>query len=108
MLVSRGVEGGYMGVIVKGMAQIVKNPWVRKIPRRRKWQPTPVLLPGESHGQSCLVSYSLWDCKELDMTEPLTLSLHFTSKVYDISYMQESKINDTNELIYNTEIAAQT
>ena len=41
------------------------------------------------------------------MTEPLTLSLHFTSKVYDISYMQESKINDTNELIYNTEIDSQ-
>ena len=28
------------------------NPWVRKIPWRRNWQPTPVFLPGESHGQS--------------------------------------------------------
>ena len=27
------------------------NPWVRKIPWRRKWQPTPVFLPGKSHGQ---------------------------------------------------------
>ena len=27
------------------------DPWVRKIPWRRKWQPTPVFLPGESHGQ---------------------------------------------------------
>ena len=33
------------------------NPWVRKIPWRRKWQPTPVFLPGESHGQSSLVDY---------------------------------------------------
>ena len=35
------------------------NPWVRKIPRRRKWQPTPVFLPGESHGLRSLVGYSL-------------------------------------------------
>ena len=34
------------------------NPWVRKIPWRRKWQPTPVLLPGESHGWRSLVGYS--------------------------------------------------
>jgi len=34
------------------------DPWVRKIPWRRKWQPTPVFLPGESHGQSTLVGYS--------------------------------------------------
>ena len=34
------------------------NPWVRKIPWRRKWQPTPVFLPGGSHGQRSLVGYS--------------------------------------------------
>ena len=39
---------------------------------RRKWQPTPVFLPGESHGQRSLVSYSPWGCKELDTTERLT------------------------------------
>ena len=33
------------------------NPWVRKIPWRRKWQPTPVFLPGESYAQRSLVSY---------------------------------------------------
>ena len=33
------------------------NPWVRKIPWRRKWQPTPVSLPGKSHGQRSLVDY---------------------------------------------------
>ena len=36
---------------------------------------TPVCLPGESHGQESLVSYSPWGCKESDMTEPLTLNL---------------------------------
>ena len=47
------------------------NSWVRKIPWRRKWQPTPVFLPGESHGQRSLVGYSPWGCKESDTTEQL-------------------------------------
>ena len=45
------------------------NPCIRKIPRRRAWQPTPVFLPGESHGQRSLTGYSPKGCKELDMTE---------------------------------------
>ena len=45
------------------------NPWLRKIPWRRKWQPTPIFLPWESHGQGGLVGYSLWGCKESDTTE---------------------------------------
>jgi len=45
------------------------DPWVGKIPWRRKWQPTPVFLPGKSHGQRTLVGYSSWGCKELDTTE---------------------------------------
>ena len=36
------------------------DPWVRKIPWRRAWQPTPVFLPGESHGQRSLAGYSPW------------------------------------------------
>ena len=39
---------------------------VRKIPWGRKWEPTPVFLPGGSHGQSSLASYSPWGCKESD------------------------------------------
>ena len=39
------------------------DPWVRKIPWRRKWQPTPVFLPGKSHGQRNLVGYSPWGHK---------------------------------------------
>ena len=45
------------------------NPWVGKIPWRRKWQSTPVLLPGKSRRQRSLVGYSPWGCKESDMTE---------------------------------------
>ena len=48
---------------------------VGKISWRRPWQHTPVLLPGESHGQRSLVGYSPWGRKEPDMTKRLTLSL---------------------------------
>ena len=44
------------------------NPWVRKIPWRKKWLPTPVFLPGKSNGQRSLADYSPWG-KESDMTE---------------------------------------
>ena len=40
--------------------------------RRRARQPTPVFLPGESHGQRSLEGYTPWGCKELDTTERLT------------------------------------
>ena len=39
-----------------------------EIPWRKKWQPTPVFLPGKSHRQRSLVCYSPWGCKESDMT----------------------------------------
>ena len=58
----------------------LQETWVRslgvgKIPWRRKWQPTPVLLPGESHGWRSLVGYSPQGRKESDTTE----RIHFTS-----------------------------
>ena len=49
------------------------NPWVEKISWRREWQPTPVFLSGEFHGQRSPASYSPWGCKEADTTEQLTL-----------------------------------
>ena len=45
------------------------DPWVGKIPWRRKWQTPPVFLDETSHGQRSLVGYSPVGCKELDMTE---------------------------------------
>ena len=64
---------------------MVKNPSTNVgdlglIPRwgrsswRREWQPTPVFLPGEFHGQKSLAGYSPWGHKELDPTEQLTLT----------------------------------
>jgi len=42
---------------------------VGKTPWRKKWQPTPVFLPGKSHGQRSLVGYSPWGHKESEATE---------------------------------------
>ena len=50
------------------------EPWFGKIPWRRKWQPAPVFLPGESHGQRNLVGYSTWGCAALDMSEHANLA----------------------------------
>ena len=47
------------------------DPWVKKVPWRRKWQPIPVFLPGKSHGQRSLAGYSPWGHKESDKTEGL-------------------------------------
>ena len=71
------------------VAQVVKsppecgrpgfNPWIRKVPWRRKWQPTPIFSPGQFHGQRSLAGYSPWCHKELDTTEQLTLSFHMNT-----------------------------
>ena len=45
------------------------DPWVEKILWRKEWLPTPVFLPGESHGERSLVRYSPCDRKESDMAE---------------------------------------
>ena len=61
------------------MAQTVKNlpamwetrfdPWVGKMPWRKAWEPTPVFLPGEFHGQRSLAGYSPQGSEESEMTE---------------------------------------
>ena len=52
-----------------------EDPW------KRKWQSTPVFLPGKSYGQSRLVGYIPWGYKELAMTEQLILSFETYSHV---------------------------
>ena len=61
------------GTVVKNL---LANTWdtslipgVGKVPWSRKWQPTLVFLPGESHGQRSLVGYSPWSHKDLRVTE---------------------------------------
>ena len=62
------------GLVVNNLPAVRRpgfNPWVGKIPWRRKWQPPPVPLPGKSHGQRSLAGYRPWCHKELDVTERL-------------------------------------
>ena len=58
------------------------DPWVRKISWRRAWQPTPIFLPGESHGQRSLGDYSPWGGKESDTTEATEHTAHTRYEVF--------------------------
>ena len=60
-----------MGDRRRGSRYSKGNPWVAKIPWRRAPQPSPVFLPGESHGQRNLAGYSPRGRKESDKTERL-------------------------------------
>ena len=71
-----GFPGGSEGkASACNVGDVGSIPRVGKIPWRRKWQPTPLLLPGKFHGQRSLGGYSPWDCKESHTTE----QLHFFS-----------------------------
>ena len=72
------------------------NAWIGKIPWRKKWQPTPVLLPGKSHGWRSLVGYSPWGRKKSDTTERLhfhtlekEMATHSSTLVWKIAWMEE-------------------
>ena len=79
------------------------DPWVGKIPWRRDWQPPPIFLPGEFHGQRSLEGYSPWVSKESDTTEQLTLS-NFHPQASQASLViekQNSKIIIILQLYFN-------
>ena len=61
------------------------DPWVVKMPWRRKWQPTPVFLPGKCHGQRSLADYSPRGRKELDTTERLSHHHHLMASDLGLS-----------------------
>ena len=73
--------------MVKNLSGI-QETWVQSLgqedPWRRKWQPTPVFLPGESHGQRSQAGCSPWGHKEWDMTEWLTISIEYSSLCYTV------------------------
>ena len=67
--ISRSLSGKQSSYQFRRLKTLGFDPWVRKIPWIRKWQPSPVFLPRESHGQKSLVGCSPWGCKESDTTE---------------------------------------
>ena len=70
------------------------DPWVGKIPWRRKWQPTPVFLPGGSHGWRSLVGYSPWGHKESDTTERLHFHFIFINDEWSYPLSQQSSFKE--------------
>ena len=71
------LKGSLVAQVVKSLPAMQEawfDPWV-KIPWRRKWQPSPVFLPGEAHEQRSLAGYSPWDRREPDTTEQTPLLL---------------------------------
>ena len=74
------------------------HPWVRKTPWSRKWQPTPVFLPGEFYGQRSLVGYSPWGCKESEMTEWLNMHSYVTCRPL---CLYEFKSNTNSVILQN-------
>ena len=93
--ITRGFSGGSDGKSVYlQCGRPGFNSWVRKIPWRRKWQPTPVLLPGKFHGWRSLVGYSQWGCKESDTTEQF--HFHFSKSLWMV--IVAMKLKDTCSL----------
>ena len=83
--------------MVKNLSAM-QETWVQSLNQEDPlWQPTPVFLPGEFHGQGSLVGYSPWGRKELDTTEQLihTLITKFQLKV--VGKTQISKTQDHNK-----------
>ena len=61
---SSGPSGKEPACLCRRCKRLGLDPWVENIPWRGEWQPTPVFVPGESHGQRSLAGYSLWGHKE--------------------------------------------
>ena len=82
------------------------DPWVGKIPWRRKWQSTPVLLPGKSHGLRSLVGYSPWGCKESDTTERLDFRQEKAAVLqeYKVDYACRSRDSEESRGPYSEHI----
>ena len=62
------------------------HPWARKIPWRRAWQPTPVFLPGESHGQRSLVGYSVEESRTQLKRQCVRARAHTHALLYGFSH----------------------
>ena len=85
----RNFPGGSDGKASACKAEDLPDPWVRKILWRRKWQPTPVLLPGESHGQRSLVGHSPWGCKSQTRLSDFTFTffhLNWSRLIHFLNY----------------------
>ena len=88
-----GVHGEEPACQCRDAKRRVFDPWVGKIPWRRKWQPTPVFFPGESHGQRSLVGYSPRGRNASDVTEA---TYHVCNERMHIKH--SARVLDTQEV----------
>ena len=76
------------------------GPWEGKIPWMRKWQPTPVLFPGKSHGQRSLTGYSPWGHRESDTTEQLNTQITWKFSL-KLTVAMEAKVKIAQSVMSN-------
>ena len=75
------------------------DPWVGKIPWRRKWKPTPVFLPGKSRGQGSLVGYSPWGHRVRHYCELVAK----TTLLQRMGHHQAHNMNRSRHLLYSVQ-----
>ena len=63
-------------IFIGQITEFLQSSKKTNVPWRRKWQPTPVFLPGKSPGQRSLAGYSPWGGQESDMIEQLSTQAH--------------------------------
>ena len=80
-IMNMGFPGGSDGKESTCSIGTTSSPWVRKIPWRREWQPTPLLLLGEADEQKSLVGYRPWGRIELDRTERLSMHISMMNMI---------------------------
>ena len=98
-------SGGSDGKRLSTMWETWVQSLGREVPWRRKWQPTPIFLPGESHGQRSLVGYSPWGRKESDTTEWLHFQIGKNEKMtYPNWHNMEKAVQRRNCITININI----
>ena len=83
---------GSGGKEVAVMQETGFDSWVGKIPWRSEWLPTPVVFPGEFHGQRSLMGYSPWSHKELNTTEQLTHTRMYNTHTHTHTHTRQYEI----------------
>ena len=109
LVINLSLEASQMVLVVKNPSAIAGkckrcgfDPWIGKIPWKRKWQPTPIFLPEKSYGQRGLAGYSPWDHRELDTREQLTLPLPKSVISFEDRWKQKPHIYFLNFEFYHT------
>ena len=100
----RGTSGKESACQCRGRKRHVFDPWVRKIPWRKKWQPTSVFLPGKSHGLRILVGCSPCGCKESDRIERLHFHFHFYFRTNTSCYRGNTLLSTVFDVPLTTDL----